>query len=97
MIRKTNLGDWKQCDICGYQTKEDIETCPRCHGKTLEEVQATVMKGVYVIPSEEFKHSSFNGFDGDGFFHDGLSETDISVWYDPALLDKYAYVCWYNK
>ena len=24
-------GDWKQCTICGYQTREKVFSCPKCH------------------------------------------------------------------
>ena len=27
------FGDWKQCPKCGYQTKEDIDYCPKCESE----------------------------------------------------------------
>lgn len=42
----------------------------------------------------------FIPYDGIGYFHDGTNETDISVW-DNSLtakdVEKYPYVCWYNR
>lgn len=38
--------------------------------------------------------------DGEGYFHDGENETEISVW-NPKLtwddVKDFPYVCWYNK
>lgn len=39
--------------------------------------------------------------DGSGRFHDGVDETDVSVWDEDEItqehVDKYPYVCWYSK
>ena len=79
--------------------------------KTIEEVKAEIAKkygGVFaddvddiVYTTAEFiedvKRGSFNSFDGDGYFHDGEKETDISVWNRLVNSSDYPYVCWYNK
>lgn len=30
------LGDWKQCTRCGYQTKENVFSCPKCKEASIE-------------------------------------------------------------
>lgn len=49
---------------------------------------------------EQIKQGSINRYDGNGYFHDGENETDISVW-DISLnrmnTINYPYICWYNK
>lgn len=49
---------------------------------------------------EQIEQGSINHYDGDGYFHDGENETDISVW-DESLtwsdVKSFPYVCWYNK
>lgn len=64
--------------------------------KTLEQIQKEIDIG-HVIPSSEFQNCCFNGFDGEGYYHDGNNETEICVWEDLSLLSKYPYVIWYNK
>lgn len=42
----------------------------------------------------------FTRYDGNGFFHDGVKETDISVWDDSLSFEQvqsYPFVCWHNK
>lgn len=49
---------------------------------------------------EELDRGSINHYDGDGYFHDGEKETDISVWNKRLTwndVKDYPYVCWYNK
>lgn len=79
--------------------------------KTIEEVKADIAKkydGAFaddvddiVYPTGEFismvNHGLFNHFDGDGYFHDGEKETDISVWDNLVNPSDFPYVCWYNK
>ena len=71
--------------------------------KTIEEVR-TECKYADVMTKEEFLQEVNNGyinsFDGDGCFHDGEKETNISVWDSSLTWDdvkNYPYVCWYNK
>lgn len=49
---------------------------------------------------EQIEKGFINHYDGDGYFHDGENETDISVW-DESLtwsdVKSFPYVCWYNK
>ena len=38
--------------------------------------------------------------DGHGYFHDGEKELNISVWNNTLTwedVQKYPYICWYNK
>lgn len=69
---------------------------------TKEEIQATSDGDVYTL--EEFIGFIEAGYiiryDGNGYFHDGMRETEISVWDDSLTWDDvkdYPYVCWYNK
>ncbi len=70
--------------------------------KSKEEIQATSDSDVYTL--EEFigfiEAGSITRYDGNGYFHDGVRETEISVW-DNGLtwndVKDYPYVCWYNK
>lgn len=71
--------------------------------KTIEEIRKEDPY-IWVMTTKEFCQSVmsglFNSFDGDGYFHDGEKETNVSVW-DRSLtwddIKKYPYVCWYNK
>lgn len=75
--------------------------------KTKEQVQSEGMVakcGGAVFTFEEFfqkvKDGSLLPYDGDGYFHDGEKETQLSVWgkfFSLLDLKKYPYVCWYNK
>jgi hypothetical protein len=43
---------------------------------------------------------AFIPYDGIGYFHDGTNRTDISVWNNSLTakdVEKYPYVCWYNR
>ena len=65
--------------------------------------QITIETDADVFTQEEFKecveYRLFTPYDGNGYFHDGTNETDISVW-DNSLTEegvkKYPYICWYN-
>ena len=70
--------------------------------KSKKEIQETCIGRVYTI--DEFEKIVDEGdiisYDGVGYFHDGINETDISVWDDNVSYEearKYPYVCWYNK
>lgn len=71
--------------------------------KTIKEIQKEDPY-IWVMATKEFCQSVaeglFNSFDGDGYFHDGEKETNVSVW-DRSLtwddVKKYPYVCWYNE
>ena len=44
--------------------------------------------------------NSITRYDGQGYFHNGTKETNISVWNDdltPEDIKDYPYICWYNK
>ena len=50
--------------------------------------------------AEAHEKNLFNRLDGNGFFHNGTSVTDISVWdanVDKAVIEKCPYICWFNK
>lgn len=71
--------------------------------KTIEEIRKEDPY-IWVMTTKEFCQSVmsglFNSFDGDGYFHDGEKETNISVWNRSLTWDdikKYPYVCWYNE
>lgn len=71
--------------------------------KTIEQVRAEMEFGD-VFTKEEFGRLAGVGWfipsDGTGRFHDGENETDVSVWDNsltPEDVEKYPYVCWYNK
>ncbi len=71
--------------------------------KTIEEIRKEDPY-IWVMTTKKFYQSVisglFNSFDGDGYFHDGEKETNVSVW-DRSLtwddIKKYPYVCWYNE
>lgn len=75
--------------------------------KTKEQIQKEGLCGECggtVFTTEEFaeyvKRGSFIPYDGFGYFHDGENETDRSVWDDSVTaeeVEKYPYVCWYNR
>ena len=72
--------------------------------KTKEQIRKEIEFGV-VYTLEEFIELNENGsiipYDGNGYFHDGEKETNISVWNmsltPEDVWGKYPYVCWYNK
>lgn len=71
--------------------------------KTIEQVRAEMEFGD-VFTKEEFGDLVDKGWfipsDGVGRFHDGENETNVSVWDNsltPEDVEKYPYVCWYNK
>ena len=69
--------------------------------KTLEQIQKEIPYG-HIFYTVDFKFEAdcgnFIDYDGDGFFHDGIEETDISVWSaDYKDWEKYPYVVWYNR
>lgn len=71
--------------------------------KTKEEIQKKIRFGD-VFESKRFLEcvdsGSFNEYDGEGYFHDGEYETDLSVWDWDVTRDtfnEYPYVVWYNK
>ena len=66
------------------------DTIVKCNG----EVYFTKVFNEYVA------RGSFTPCDGIGYFHDGEKETNRSVWtsgISSADIEKYPYVCWYNK
>lgn len=71
--------------------------------KTIEQVKQEIGFGsVYTL--EEFEEmldaNAINQNDGIGYFHNGETETDISVFDDSLTYDDvkdFPYVCWYNK
>lgn len=72
--------------------------------KTIKEVRTEVKYGdVFTTKNfaEAVKKGMFNLYDGIGYYHDGINETDeyVSFNYETLLEDtkKYPYVCWYNK
>ena len=78
--------------------------------KTIEEIRVELDCDVYTI--EDFSDLIDNGYlisyDGNGYFHNGEQETNISVWDDSyfegmtpdeidAFLSKHPYITWYNR
>ena len=72
---------------------------------TKEELQKSMAFGD-VFTTKEFQHynetGSFIWYDGIGYFHDGEKETNEPVWDEDGkfrkdLVEKYPFVCWYNK
>ena len=70
--------------------------------KTKEQIAKELDTDVFTL--EEFidalDEGMFIRYDGNGYFHDGENETDISVWNETVTWDDikdYPYVCWYNK
>lgn len=70
--------------------------------KSIKQIKEECIGEVFTL-KEFISHTDiglFNRYDGDGYFHDGENETNISVW-DSNLawedVENYPYVCWYNK
>lgn len=67
--------------------------------KTKEQVQKECKYGD-VFTTDEFwdlvEGGMFNEYDGEGYYHDGIAETDLSVW-NPRVGEGMPYICWYNK
>lgn len=70
--------------------------------KTLKEVQAECFGDVFTLEKfmEYLENDYIIPYDGNGYFHDGEKETDISVW-NPTIswndVKNYPYVTWYNR
>lgn len=68
--------------------------------KPIEEVRKAQKYGD-VFTTEYFKDMVENRCiiddDGCGYFHDGTKETKFEVFTYYHLIDKFPYVCWYNK
>lgn len=80
-------------------------TLPKPVKMTKEELQKSIKFGD-VFTTEEFQRYNeeklFIWYDGIGYFHDGEKETNESVWDEDGrfrkdLVEKYPFVCWYNK
>ena len=72
--------------------------------KTIYELKSEYGESCDVFTFKEFWHlvdyyKCINSFDGDGFYHDGIGETNISVWGFPRskASTMFPYVIWYNK
>ena len=71
--------------------------------KTLKQVQAECKYGTVFLLNDfgtEIDDGCINECDGEGYFHDGENRTEISVWDEDLTWDeiqKFPYVCWYNK
>ena len=72
---------------------------------TKKELQKSMAFGD-VFTTKEFQRYNERGlfiwYDGIGYFHDGEKETNEPVWDEDGrfrkdLVEKYPYVCWYNK
>ena len=73
---------------------------PKDNIKSKEEVQAE-MKFGDVITAEKFRKlvepRCIIDDDGCGCLHNGIEETDLDVFEYFEFIDKFPYVCWYNK
>lgn len=74
--------------------------------KTKKEIAAEheILSEDEIYTREEFEElvdcGAFIPYDGIGYFHDGEDETEVSVWDEtltPEDVEKYPYVCWYNR
>lgn len=70
--------------------------------KTLEQVKAEEFADVFTLNEfiEMLDEGYIIDYDGIGYFHDGETETNISVWDNTLTWDdvkNFPYVCWYNK
>lgn len=74
--------------------------------KTKKEIAAEheILSEDEIYTREEFEElvncGAFISYDGIGYFHDGENETEVSVWDEtltPEDVEKYPYVCWYNR
>ena len=78
--------------------------------KTIEELKAELNCDIYT--TEKFNNLIDDGYfipyDGNGYFHNGEQETNISVWDDSYFenmtsdeinnfLSKHPYITWYNR
>lgn len=68
--------------------------------KTLKEIQnENPYASVFTI--EEFvdhvRAGGITNYDGCGFYHDGINETNVRVNADMVNRNIYPYVCWYNN
>lgn len=68
--------------------------------KSIDEVK-NEMKYGDVYTAEEFKEMIDDGYiiddDGCGYIHNGIEKTELDVFEYYSELDKFPYVCWYNK
>lgn len=71
--------------------------------KTKEEIQEEIRFGD-VFESKKFLEcvdsGCFNEYDGEGYFHTGECETNLSVWDWDVIRDtfnNFPYVVWYSK
>lgn len=71
--------------------------------KTIRQIERETSSDVYTLSDfNNLRDMKFiTSYDGQGYFHNGEEETNISVW-DTTLSpediqSKYPYVCWYNK
>jgi hypothetical protein len=83
----------------------DIEEATRLkETKSIEQVICDFPNAT-IYPTAKFaslvEDGCFCESDGSGRFHDGVDETDVSVWDEEEInqeyIDKYPYVCWYSK
>lgn len=70
--------------------------------KTLEQIKAECIGDVYTLNdfADLIDAGCINPYDGNGYFHNGEEETNISVFNLSATWESikdFPYVCWYNK
>lgn len=70
--------------------------------KTKEEIQKECFGVAYTLNefADLIDAGCINQYDGDGFFHDGEEQTNLSVFNILAtweLIKDFPYVCWYNN
>ena len=78
------------------QVKEEIKNKYKFTDSDVENIVYTILDFTKML-----KTGVINPCDGNGFFHNGEEETNVSVFsndvsYRNAII-KYPYVCWYNK
>ena len=68
--------------------------------KSLDEVKSEMKYGD-VYTTKKFKEMIDDGYiiddDGCGYIHNGIEKTELDVFEYYSELDKFPYVCWYNK
>lgn len=72
--------------------------------KSLEEIEKEMQYGdIFTINDfiDCVKDGMFIDYDGHGYFHDGENKTkesvECNVEFLKSFVEKYPYVCWYNK
>lgn len=87
-----------------YTSKQKADVCRKIKSKKQIAEESEILDEKDIFTLKEFfiivDSGGINSCDGNGYFHDGNKETNISVWDNSLTWDDvkdYPYVCWYNK